>query len=188
MLKFKGHITQKITIPGKPIPAGFKIFALRDSGYIYNWECTRPGLAEGVLKEKTRISVSIPNSSISTFLNPTQSVVIRLIKCLSIYIQKGLSFHLFLDNLFVCWKSAIALKKCGIAVIGTVRKGASGYPPRLLQLKKANRGLVWGALQVSIIGGVFCWLWQDSNAVMGKFSIFFFLFLSFSPPIAALKF
>jgi hypothetical protein len=69
-------------------------------------------------------------------------VVIRLIKCLSIYIQKGLSYHLFLDNLFVCWKSAIALKERGIAVTRTVRKGASRYPPRLLQLKKINRGLV----------------------------------------------
>jgi Transposase IS4 len=173
MLKFEGRTTQKITIPGKLISIKFKIFALEDSGYTYNWECTRPGLAEGVLKEKKRISISIPNSSISSFLNPTQSVVIRLIKCLSIYIQKGLSFHLFLDNLFVCWKSAIALKERGIAVTETVRKGASEYPPRLLQLKKANRGLVWGALQASIIGGVCCWLWQDSNAVMGKFLIFY---------------
>jgi Transposase IS4 len=181
MLKFEGRTTQKITIPGKPIPTGFKIFALGDSGYTCNWECTRPGLAEGVLKEKKRISISIPNSFISSFLNPTQSVVIRLIKCLSIYIQKGLSFHLFLDNLFVCWKSAIALKERGIAVTGTVRKGASGYPPRLLQLKKVNSGLIWGDLQASIIGGVCYWLWQDSNAVMGKFFISFIsIFLIFS--------
>jgi Transposase IS4 len=95
MLKFKGRTTQKITIPNKPISIGFKIFALKDSGYIYNWECTRPGLAEGLKKEKTRISISISNSNFFTFLNPTQSVVIRLIKYLSIYIQKGLSFHLF---------------------------------------------------------------------------------------------
>jgi hypothetical protein len=67
MLKFEGRTTQKITIPGKPIPTGFKIFALGDSGYTYNWECTRPGLAEGVLTEKKRISVSIPNSNISVF-------------------------------------------------------------------------------------------------------------------------
>jgi hypothetical protein len=52
--------------------------------------------------------------------------------------------------------SATALKERGIAVIGTVRKGASGYPPRLLQLKKINRGLIWGELQASIIGGVYC--------------------------------
>jgi hypothetical protein len=142
MLKFKGRTTQKITISSKPIPTEFKIFALEDSDYTYNWECTRPGLAEGLKEEKTRISVSILNSDLFTFLNSTQSVVIRLIKCLSIYIQKGLSFHLFLDNLFVCWKSAIALKERGIAVTRTVQKGASGYLPRLLQLKKVNRGLV----------------------------------------------
>jgi hypothetical protein len=71
-------------------------------------------------------------------------VVIRLIQCLSIYIEKGHSFYLFLDNLFVCWKSAIALKERGITVTGTIRKGVSGYPPRLLQLKKVNRGLMWG--------------------------------------------
>jgi hypothetical protein len=69
-------------------------------------------------------------------------VVIRLIQYLSIYIEKGHSFHLFLDNLFVYWKSAIALKERGIAVTETVRKGASGYPPRLLQLKKINKGLI----------------------------------------------
>jgi Transposase IS4 len=136
MLKFEGRSTLKITIPGKPIPTGFKIFALGDSGYTYNWECTRPGLAEGLLTEKKRISVAIPNSNISVFLNPTQSVVIRLIQCLSIYIQKKLSFHLFLDNLSVCWKSAIALKERGIAVTGTVRKGASGYPPVFYSLKR----------------------------------------------------
>jgi hypothetical protein len=70
MLKFKGRSTQKITIPGKPIPTGSKIFALRDSDYTYDWECTRPGLAEGVLIEKKRISINFPNSTISTFLNP----------------------------------------------------------------------------------------------------------------------
>jgi hypothetical protein len=101
MLKFKGRITQKIIIPGKPILTGFKIFALSDSGYILNWEYTRPGIAEGILREKKRISVFILNSSISTLLNPTQSVVIRLISCLSIYINNGLSFHLFFNNLFI---------------------------------------------------------------------------------------
>jgi hypothetical protein len=49
MIKFEGRTTQKITIPGKPISTGFKIFALGDSGYTYNWECTRPGLVERVL-------------------------------------------------------------------------------------------------------------------------------------------
>jgi hypothetical protein len=71
MLKFKGRTTQKITIPGKSISTGFKIFALGDFGYTLNWKCTRPGIVEGISREKKRISVSISNSSISTLLNPT---------------------------------------------------------------------------------------------------------------------
>jgi hypothetical protein len=71
MLKFKGRTTEKITIPGKPISTGFKIFALGDSGYTLNWECTRPGIVEGILREKKQISVSISNSCTSTLLNPT---------------------------------------------------------------------------------------------------------------------
>jgi hypothetical protein len=36
----------------------------------------------------------------------------------------------------------MALKERGIAVIETFRKGASRYSSRLLQLKKADRGLI----------------------------------------------
>ena len=176
MLKYEGRTSQKITIPCKPIPTGFKLFALGDSGYIYNWECTRPGIAEGILRERKKVSISIPNSSISTSLNPTQSVVIRLANSVSKFIENGLFFHFYLDNLFVCWKSAQALKERGIAVTGTVRKGATGYPPRLLQLKKMNRALEWGALQASVIEGIACWLWQDANAVMSTLIFYFSLF------------
>ena len=52
MLKFEERTTEKITISAKPIPTGFKLFALGDSGYIYNWECTKPGLAEGLVAAK----------------------------------------------------------------------------------------------------------------------------------------
>ncbi len=141
MLKYEERTSQKITIPGKPILTGFKLFALGDSDYIYNWECTRPGIAEGILRERKKVSLSISNSSISTSLNPTQSVVIQLTNSLSKFIKNELFFHFYLDNLFVCWKSAQALKERGIAVTETVRKGATGYPPQLLQLKKMNRAL-----------------------------------------------
>ena len=36
MIKFEGRTSQKVTIPDKPISTGFKIFALADSGYIFN--------------------------------------------------------------------------------------------------------------------------------------------------------
>ena len=65
---------------------------------------------------------------------------------------------MFLDNLFTSWKSVQALKERGIAVTGTVRKSAAGYPPRLLMLKIVNRTLEWGHLEATIIYGVACWL------------------------------
>jgi predicted PurR-regulated permease PerM len=73
----------------------------------------------------------------------------------------------------------MALKEREIAITETVRKEASRYPPRLLQLKKANKGPVWGALQASIIGGICCWLWQDSNTVIDMLLFFFFSFFFF---------
>ncbi len=141
MLKYKERTSQKITIPDKSISTGFKLFALDDSDYIYNWECTKPGIIEGILRERKKVSISIPNSSISTSLNPTQLVVIRLANSLSKFIENGLFFHFYLNNLFVCWKSAQALKERGIAVTETVRKRVTDYSPRLLQLKKMNRAL-----------------------------------------------
>jgi hypothetical protein len=71
ILKFEGRTTQKITISSKPISTGFKILALEDSGYTYNWKYTRPGLAEGVLTEKKYISISISNSTTISLLNST---------------------------------------------------------------------------------------------------------------------
>ena len=70
MLKFKGRTTQKITISDKPISIGFKIFALEDSGYTYNWKYIKPGLIKGVIIEKKRISINISDFKLSSFLNP----------------------------------------------------------------------------------------------------------------------
>jgi len=85
-------------------------------------------------------------------------VVIRLANSLFKFIKDELFFHFYLNNLFIYWKSAQALKERGIAVTETVRKGATDYLSRLLQLKKINRALEWEALQASIIEGVACWL------------------------------
>ena len=102
MLKFKGQTTQKVTISGKFISTEFKLFALGNSDYICNWECTKPGLNKDLITAKKLVSVSFSNFTQSTLLNPTQSVIIRLIRYLTHFIeQKRLNFCLFLDNLFV---------------------------------------------------------------------------------------
>ena len=62
-------------------------------------------------------------------------MVARLIEPLLLLIAEGHQFHLYLDNLFICWRLSQYLKERGIALTGTCRKGACGYPPRLLALK-----------------------------------------------------
>ena len=158
MVKFKGRSSQIITILGKPIPVGFKQEALADSGYILNWEACRLNLNEG---GSSLIEVTTPEEIKlvkKTFLTNTQAIVARLAITLNPYIEKGLRFHFYLDNLFTCWRLCSYLWTQGIAVTGTARKGAYRMPPRLLALKAASAGLKWGALQVSIIHEVACFI------------------------------
>jgi hypothetical protein len=168
MIRFEGRSHGVTTIPGKPVPTGFKFFALANIGYILNWECTAPGILEGENDEdiSSRI-ISIPEKSIFTKLSNTQAVVQRLVSPLWPFITSEYGYHLYLDNLFVSWKLCYLFKQKGMAVTGTCRKGACGYPPRLSGFKTINCALKWGALQAEVVEGVFCFLWQNNNAVQG---------------------
>ena len=186
IISFDGRSVQKVTIPAKPIPVGFKLQGLGDRGYMYSWEATRPKLAE-FHQGTAKFSVPIPGTTppVLAFLTATQSMVARLVESL----PKGRRFHLYLDNLFVCWRLCQYLKIRDIAVTGPCRKGACGYPPRLLALKGVPTSLNWGALQSTNVKEVNTWLWQDNNLVMGiffpfLFSLLFSYFLFFFRPIS----
>ena len=81
-------------------------------------------------------------------------MVARLVESL----PKGRQFHLYFDNLFVCWRLCQYLKTRDIALTRICRKGACGYPLRLLALKGVPTSLNWDALQRTIVKGVFAWL------------------------------
>jgi hypothetical protein len=76
MIKFEGRSHGKTTIPGKPIPVGFKLFACGDEGYVWNWEATAPQILEGFIKGQ-EVKVTIPaeyiltNQPFISTLNPT---------------------------------------------------------------------------------------------------------------------
>ena len=107
MISFDGRSIQKITILAKPIPVGLKLQGLGDKGYIYSWEATRPKLAE-FQQNISKFSVLIPEiiPPVYTSLTATQSMVARLIESL----PKERQFHLYLDNLFICWRLCQYLK------------------------------------------------------------------------------
>jgi len=81
-----------------------------------------------------KFSILIPRTTppVYAFLIATQSMVARLVESLP---KGGRRFYLYLDNLIGCWRLAQYLKLRGIALTSTCRKGACGYPPRLLALK-----------------------------------------------------
>ena len=61
MVRFEGRSSGITIILGKPMPIGFKYFALADKGYIYNYKYTTLGTIEGEKTKNTRNrEVSIP--------------------------------------------------------------------------------------------------------------------------------
>ena len=103
MISFDGRSIQKVTIPAKFIPVGLKLQGLGDKDYIYSWKATRLKLAE-FQQDNAKFSVLISKTTppVYTYFTATQSMIARLIKSLS----KGRRFHLYLDNLFICWRLA----------------------------------------------------------------------------------
>ena len=69
IMGFTGKSTLKTTIPNKPTPTGFKVWAVAESGLILRWNWHIPGKGPvGVLKNQE-----------SAKLNPTQRVVTHLV-------------------------------------------------------------------------------------------------------------
>ena len=102
MIRFKGRSHDITTIPGKPVPTGFKYFVLAEDDYIINFECTAPRILEDEDNEDIRNrEISIPEIRLFTKLSNTQAVVERLISILYLLVTLAYGFHLYLDNLFI---------------------------------------------------------------------------------------
>jgi len=155
MVAYHGHTRHTVKAPHKPIKQGFKIWALGDHGYIYNWLWY--SRIEGT--EATRRSRTLAE---------TQTLVLNLAHSL----PRDLSYTFYLDNLFTNVPLAKELLKLNIGITGTARKTALGYPKWLVQLKEQGRGknkaLEWGAIRAEVVDDVvLCFAWQDNNTVLG---------------------
>jgi Transposase IS4 len=104
-------------------------------------------------------------SFLPILLAPTFALVINLAKKV-IVICPSLTFCLFLNNLFLKLNVAQALLAIGVLCIGTSRKNSKGLPQELIDLKNRNRSLLWNSALARIVNSVYCFLWQDNNAVL----------------------
>jgi hypothetical protein len=62
------------------------------------------------------------------------------------FLLKKHRFHLYLDNLFVCWRLSQYFKERDITLTKTCRKKTCDYPLKLLALKGVPTFLNWSAL------------------------------------------
>ena len=107
MIPYFGHIRHAIKAPHKPIKQGYKIWALGDLGYIFNWLWYSKLLGTEDLGSRSRQNI----------MTDTQTLVISLAKSLPNSATQD--YILYLDNLFTNVPLANALGQLGIGVMGT---------------------------------------------------------------------
>uniref|UniRef100_A0A8H7K3B7 PiggyBac transposable element-derived protein domain-containing protein n=1 Tax=Bionectria ochroleuca TaxID=29856 RepID=A0A8H7K3B7_BIOOC len=143
---FEGRTLEKVVIPSKPTPEGFKIWAVAEAGYFLQWLPHLPSkVFDSIGDNKPRTRKRKRDDEYS--LNPTQAVVVNLVKRLPPAI-----YHVFLDNLFSSPDLFTVLRTLNIGATGTCRIN-SGIFKGLVQLKKAdtNGKLHWHWGQIETV-------------------------------------
>jgi hypothetical protein len=142
-------------MPNKPIPQGYKIFALADHGYIYAFTpSSRSKSLVEVVKHKD--------------LTMTGSMVLGLLKHLPLLHKH---YVIYLDNYFTSIGLFQILRDQGIGACGTTRTNKNDFPPLIRQLKERGIKTPWNTLCAIPKNGVLCFLWQDNNIVTGLSTI-----------------
>ena len=106
MILYFEHIWHAIKAPHKPIKQGYKLWALGDHGYIFNW----------LWYSKTQGTKGLGLRSRQNSMADTQALVISLAKSLP---DPAIGYILYLDNLFPNISLATALGQLGIEIMGT---------------------------------------------------------------------
>ena len=136
----------------KPIPEGYKIFALAEDDYTYAFFFTsRVGGFLGIdIPVPTRINV-----------NPTSRIVFSM--CAQLHPLAQL-YILYCDNHFSNVSLFEALREFQIAACGTVRLNSTLYP-KCLKIKQKRAVLPWGTLGEVAVERVLAVIWQDKTLV-----------------------
>jgi hypothetical protein len=146
MVRFFGRSKHTVRMPKKPIKEGFKIFAICQRGYTYNWlYCSR--------------KTGIANLPLHPKLPPTQAAVLHLALSLP---YEDYDFNIYMDNLFTTVPLLIELRDKSIGGTGTARSNA--FPRHLRHLDAtAPWNTVSGGSTAD--GKVLGLEWQDQKTV-----------------------
>ncbi|KAK7434448.1 AC transposable element-derived protein 4 [Colletotrichum acutatum] len=137
MVRFTGRSLETTTIPTKPIPTGYKIWILAQSGCCIRWLWHVHGKGPYALVPQARPAGAAAGKL--ALLTPTQRVVTTLVSLLP-----AATYHVFLDNLFASIRLFRTLRKQQVGASGTCRKD-SGIDKILGAEKETEgRGIPWG--------------------------------------------
>ena len=153
MVRFGGRSKHTVKMPNKPISEGYKIFALCDRGYTYDFTFYSPC---------TGYSYVLKHSS---ELTPTANMVYALATSLP---YKQYRFDIYMDNFFTNVPLLRALLHEDIGAIGTVRPTSAEFPSSLnINKDEARKSLSWNHLCGDVVDeNILVLLWQDNNSVL----------------------
>jgi len=168
MIRYTGRAKEIVTIPGKPTPTGFKVWALAQAGYLFSW-CYH-AYSKGPQADQK--PPKLPGLGEKPLTN-CQAVVVYLTQLLpkpqQLPDQQPRFYHLWLDNLFTSINLLRYLRSISVAATGTTRTN-SGICKTLIELKSQDKKkdyLPWNHF-VEIpdpSGQVNQLAWKDQNLV-----------------------
>ena len=106
MILYLEHTQHTIKAPHKPIKQGYKIWALEDLGYIFNW----------LWHSRTLGTENLSKQFCQKIMADTHTLIMSLAKSLS---EPAQDFILYLDNLFINLSLATALEQLDIEIMKT---------------------------------------------------------------------
>jgi len=156
MVKFKGRSGHTIRMPGKPIPVGYKVLAICDAGYTFDWMYTS-------------CICSIAGLEKVAELTPTGLAILQL--CSSL--DSTRRYIVYTDNAFTTVPLLRQLRSKLIGGCGTTRINSAELPIAL----KSDVKQAWNTIDEFVVkppatadthcsdSTVLCIRWEDNNIV-----------------------
>lgn len=149
MIKETGRTHYSTIAPGKPINERYKLFAINNEDYLYNYSWySSVKNHEGKPKVKKLGETSAMVYKLATDILPPNSI-------------------LFMDNYFSESKIAKKLMAVKIAICETMKPNRTNIPELLVKMKQAYaKNISYGILAAMIQNDVLMIAWQDNNLVL----------------------
>lgn len=144
-----GRTHHSTMAPDKPIKEGYKVFAISDKGYLYNyaWYSPKQGL-----ESRSKVKG----------LGDTSAIVFKLITN-----TLPPNSILFINNYFIELKLASKLKASRITIYKTIKPNRTNLPELLVEMKQRfTKDIPYGTLTAVVQDNILMIAWQNNNLIL----------------------